>query len=176
MPTPRAPDFAQGHIKRWHTLDGAVVADTGPSAPGVNYYAKDLEARQVHDPVGLATALISAHESLPRTEGERSRGSKSAHILDPAPDNADFITVTDGDGRGWLIHREDADPEHRFLTYRLAAAWFGNQPAQTPSKPVCEDHDEVKDLVSMSPDGSGYDWLCWSCWHRDHPKEPTSAG
>lgn len=26
------------------------------------------------------------------------------------------------------IHREDADPEHRFIQYRLAAGWFGNLP------------------------------------------------
>ncbi|MHB1010603.1 MAG: hypothetical protein ACYC1E_15540 [Propionibacteriaceae bacterium] len=39
------------------------------------------------------------------------------------------VIVTNSDGREWRIHREDADPEHRFTAYRLAAGWFGNLPA-----------------------------------------------
>lgn len=41
------------------------------------------------------------------------------------------VVVTAG-GATHRIHREDADPEHRFQSYRLAAAWFGNRPAEQP--------------------------------------------
>ncbi len=45
-----------------------------------------------------------------------------------APIDPDTVRLT-VDGRNWRIHREDADPEHRMLAYRLAAEWFGNLPA-----------------------------------------------
>lgn len=41
----------------------------------------------------------------------------------------DFVIVTEPSGNKWRIHREDADPEHRFVSYRIAAGWFGNLPA-----------------------------------------------
>lgn len=43
--------------------------------------------------------------------------------------STDHVFVTRSDGRSWRIHCEDADPEHRFTAYRLAAGWFGNVPA-----------------------------------------------
>lgn len=42
----------------------------------------------------------------------------------------DVVIVRDATG-SWRIHREDADPEHRFTAHRLAAAWFGNIPQTT---------------------------------------------
>ncbi|ASD24181.1 hypothetical protein B7495_17975 (plasmid) [Cryobacterium sp. LW097] len=39
------------------------------------------------------------------------------------------VVVTEPDGQQLHIRREDADPEHRFIAYRLAAGWFGNLPA-----------------------------------------------
>lgn len=45
------------------------------------------------------------------------------------PSDSNMIIVTDANGSRIRIHREDADPEHRFTTYRLAAGWFGNLPA-----------------------------------------------
>lgn len=34
-------------------------------------------------------------------------------------------------GNRWIrIHREDADPEHRFTSYQLAAVFFGNSPVR----------------------------------------------
>lgn len=44
----------------------------------------------------------------------------------------DSVVVVDPDGKEWRIHVEDADPEHRFTAYRLAAGWFGNLPDRTP--------------------------------------------
>ncbi|PRZ12924.1 hypothetical protein [Nesterenkonia sandarakina] len=46
------------------------------------------------------------------------------------PDDDEFVVVTEPSGKEWRIHREDADPEHRFVSYRLAAGWFGNLPAK----------------------------------------------
>ncbi|MEB0266795.1 hypothetical protein [Cryobacterium sp. 10I5] len=49
-------------------------------------------------------------------------------VADPSdPDSK--VVVTEPSGRVLHIHREDADPEHRFTAYRLAAGWFGNLPA-----------------------------------------------
>lgn len=39
------------------------------------------------------------------------------------------MVVTEPDGVERRVHREDADPEHRFVAYRIAAGWFGNLPA-----------------------------------------------
>lgn len=44
-------------------------------------------------------------------------------------DDPDTAIVTNARGRARRIHREDADPEHRFTDYRLAAGWFANMPA-----------------------------------------------
>lgn len=41
----------------------------------------------------------------------------------------DAVMVIGPVGVTWRIHREDADPEHRFVMFRLAASWFGNEPA-----------------------------------------------
>lgn len=51
--------------------------------------------------------------------------SIAADVLDPR----NTVMVVDHDGRGWRVHREAADPEHRSAAYRLAAGWFGNVPA-----------------------------------------------
>lgn len=56
-----------------------------------------------------------------------------------AGDGADRVVVTGPGGARTRVHREDADPEHRFVEVRLAAAWFGNLPA-----PSC------------APDGHGF--------------------
>lgn len=46
------------------------------------------------------------------------------------PSGIDNVMITDTSSTGrWLIHRHDADPEHRHLHVRLAAAWFANSPA-----------------------------------------------
>ena len=45
------------------------------------------------------------------------------------PSDPDSVVVTEPGGREVRVHREDADPEHRFTAYRLAAGWFGNLPA-----------------------------------------------
>ena len=41
------------------------------------------------------------------------------------PGDPDVVRVTTKH-RSLRIHREDADPEHRHLEYRMAATWFGN--------------------------------------------------
>lgn len=38
-------------------------------------------------------------------------------------------------------------------------------------RPICELHNVEMDLGSFSPDGSGCDWLCWSCIHDDYSDE-----
>ena len=40
--------------------------------------------------------------------------------------NPSIVLVTNPSGYTYSIHKEDADPEHRFLEYRFAANWFGN--------------------------------------------------
>ncbi|EGD57141.1 hypothetical protein [Gordonia neofelifaecis] len=52
----------------------------------------------------------------------------TTYTVTPDPENADLVLVTEPSGRTLRIHREDADPEHRFTAYRLAAGWFGNLP------------------------------------------------
>lgn len=53
-----------------------------------------------------------------------------AFTIGPDPKSPDtHVFVVDPDGREWRIFNEDADPEHRFVAYRLAAGWFGNLPA-----------------------------------------------
>ena len=51
------------------------------------------------------------------------------YAIAPDPDDNNRVIVTELSGRRRRIHREDADPEHRHLSIRLAAAWFGNDPA-----------------------------------------------
>lgn len=52
----------------------------------------------------------------------------NSYTVAPDPDDTDRVLVTEPSGRAHRIHREDADPEHRFTSYRLAAGWFGNLP------------------------------------------------
>lgn len=42
---------------------------------------------------------------------------------------SDSVLVADFGGNVSRIGIEDADPEHRFAKYRLAAGWFANLPA-----------------------------------------------
>lgn len=54
------------------------------------------------------------------------------------PHSSDLVSIArreSCDATSRLIHRQDADPEHRFTEYRLAAAWFANAPSpvQEPS-------------------------------------------
>lgn len=51
----------------------------------------------------------------------------------PDPDDRDVVVVTNARGQVRRVHREDADPEHRFAFYRLAAGWFGNLPTPEPT-------------------------------------------
>lgn len=53
------------------------------------------------------------------------------YTLTPEENNEQMLLVTASDGGSWRIHREDADPEHRFLAYRLAATYFGNEPSHS---------------------------------------------
>jgi len=50
----------------------------------------------------------------------------SPSVVDPGGS----VFITGPGAQHWTIHREDADPEHRFVQYRLAAGWFGNLPAE----------------------------------------------
>ena len=57
------------------------------------------------------------------------------------PTDSDRVIVKIGStGATWTIHRDDADPEHRFTAYRLAAGWFANLPqsfrSATPERVV----------------------------------------
>lgn len=54
---------------------------------------------------------------------------ENGYLVHADPDSTDVVIVVGVSGRHWRIHREDADPEHRFVPYRLAAGWFGNLPA-----------------------------------------------
>lgn len=56
-----------------------------------------------------------------------SNTQDDAYSIRPQEDG--FVVVTEPSGKEWRIHREDADREHRFVSYRLAAGWFGNLPA-----------------------------------------------
>lgn len=39
---------------------------------------------------------------------------------------------------------------------------------------VCKEHDQIMELVSLSPDGEGVDLVCWDCWNRNHPESKVS--
>lgn len=52
--------------------------------------------------------------------------------------NSDTVEVSINAGAPLRIHREDADPEHRLFTYRIAAAVFTNPP-QIPDPEPKED-------------------------------------
>lgn len=52
------------------------------------------------------------------------------YIITADPHDPEQVIVTVPNGSLRRIHRQDADPEHRFTAYRLAAGWFGNLPAQ----------------------------------------------
>lgn len=46
----------------------------------------------------------------------------------PDPNDSDTVFVRSPSGGAMRIRREDADPEHRFVTYQAAAKHFGNKP------------------------------------------------
>ncbi len=52
----------------------------------------------------------------------------TSYVVTPDPEDTDRVLVTEPGGRTLRIHCEDADPEHRFTAYRLAAGFFGNLP------------------------------------------------
>lgn len=88
-----------------------VIPDEGDAVSGI--YADDAEE-------ALKFYLTEEESNLPAP----------SYTLTPSDHNDDLVTVSSSDGQIQLISREDADPEHRFLSYRLAAAYFGNQPAE----------------------------------------------
>lgn len=51
----------------------------------------------------------------------------------------DAIEVVVRGRRPFIVHREDADPEHRFAVYRAAAALFGNQPQRPDPLPTTKE-------------------------------------
>ena len=51
-----------------------------------------------------------------------------AYTVAPDPEDIDRVLFTEPSGRTLRIHREDADPEDRFTSYRLAAGWCGKLP------------------------------------------------
>ena len=70
--------------------------------------------------------MPSEHDNNASVSGMENQPYKI--VADPSdPDSR--VVVTEPGGRELHIHREDADPEHRFIAYRLAAGWFGNLPA-----------------------------------------------
>lgn len=66
---------------------------------------------------------------LQQTKDEAADVGPAAFRIDVDPKDDDTVIVTDRRGRTRRIHREAADPEHRFMAYRLAAGWFANLPA-----------------------------------------------
>lgn len=46
-----------------------------------------------------------------------------------SPDTISVTAIADSGSHTWSVDREEADPEHRFTEYRLAAGYFGNLPA-----------------------------------------------
>lgn len=102
-----------------------VIAIVGPNTAGepsrIHKFTYDPERkvilqRRLDDPL----AEEEVHDTVrPRT-------------YEFLPSGIDNVRVTDTSSTGrWLIHRHDADPEHRHLHVRLAAAWFANSPAGT---------------------------------------------
>lgn len=68
---------------------------------------------------------------------------ESLHRLGP-----DTIAVVAPGQEARIIHREDADPEHRLPAYRAAAILFGN----LPQEPVPTDHPGLR-TVTIAVDG-----------------------
>lgn len=75
----------------------------------------------------------------------------------PAPEAYTVYPTSDPDavdvavnGIAQTIHREDADPEHRFTAYRLAAAYFGNLP-QTPASGSEPEPEPEPEPVALGP-------------------------
>lgn len=105
----------------FHDVIAIVEANTVGEPPQVHKFTYDPERkvilqRRLDDP----DAEEEVHDTVrPRTY----------ELLPTGPDTV-MITDTSSTGR-WLIHHHDADPEHRHLHVRLAAAWFANSPAGT---------------------------------------------
>lgn len=58
--------------------------------------------------------------------------SESTYTITGCLNTEDEVIVTSDHHGPIHIHRNDADPEHRFTAYRLAAGWFGNLPGDHP--------------------------------------------
>lgn len=112
MPDPIIPDLDQ--LKRlW-------VAHCSTEAAPFGDHRKAAAHNQSH--IGFDLKM----EELRREAANQPAGGYTVRL---DPDHPDTVIVTNTRGRARRIHREDANPEHRFTDYRLAAGWFANLPA-----------------------------------------------
>lgn len=117
----------QGHVidldddDDYHDVIAVVEPDTVDGPSRIHKFTYDPERkvilqRRLDDPLA----------------GEEVHDTVRPHTYEFLPSGIDNVMITDTSSTGrWLIHRHDADPEHRHLHVRLAAAWFANSPAGT---------------------------------------------
>lgn len=129
------PDIESGGdaitIPRPHVPYGPQGVD--PNTADIAYLrraARDLEKH--YKPFGSnlrATIVKLVHDAADAIAAGGVARTPGYLVQVDEADPRDSVVVIDPEGRALRIHREDADPEHRFTAHRLAAGWFGNLPA-----------------------------------------------
>lgn len=92
--------------------------------------ARDLEKH--YKPFGShlrATVVKLIHDAADAIASDGQSRTPAYRVQVDESNPHDGVVVISPEGRALSIHREDADPEHRSTSYRLAAGWFGNLPA-----------------------------------------------
>lgn len=109
----------------WHDVIAVVDPGTNVGEEEIHKFTYDPEHHKVlHQKLGKLTfSTESQAHSLPSatTTQQWSFTQISENVLE--------VTQADN-GDTHQVHREDADPEHRFVWVRMAAAWFANAPAR----------------------------------------------
>jgi hypothetical protein len=106
---------------------------------------------------GLRLGIRSALETWEPDDYAPPAPREGGYLIDRIDDRT--VDVTNALGETDRIDREDADPEHRFTHYRLAAAVFGNPPADADCPHTATWH-------ATEPDDDGCEIeICKQCGH-----------
>lgn len=108
---------------KWHAFQERVVRD-----PAKKWEASYVALCGYEHTFQEALLEIPLLRQTVKTAALRCSRCDRAVARGILPIDQDTVIVLN-QGQRWRIHREDADPEHRFAAYRKAAEWFGNRPA-----------------------------------------------